>query len=51
MPVQGLAIDFLKKVSVDWRGGAGVDSEVSNRELEEEDNGDTVLCALRALYV
>ena len=48
---QGLAIDFLKKGSVDWKGGAGVDSEVSNRELEEEDNSDMVLCALRALYV
>lgn len=40
--IQGLAADFPKKRSVvDWEGGVGVDSEVGNRELEKEDNGDT----------
>ena len=38
---QGLAIDFLKKGSVDWRGEVRVDPEVGNREPGGEDNDNT----------
>ena len=31
-----------KKRSVDWRGRVGVDLEVSNQELEEDDNGNNM---------
>ena len=40
-----------KKRLVDWRGGVGVDSEVGNQVLEENDNGDTILCAMVVLCI
>lgn len=40
-----------KMRSVDWRGRVGVDLEVSNQELEEDDDGETILCAMVALCV